>query len=91
MCIFISCLILFRSKMHCIDDQFLLLLCRSFSGYGDELAWSAIWLYRATGDTKYETRAKALWDEYSIQYSGYGFGWDNKFSGVQVNIKLLLA
>ena len=30
----------------------------SFSGYWDELVWGAIWLYKATGDTTYLTKAE---------------------------------
>ncbi|TOF81066.1 glycosyl hydrolase family 9, partial [Vibrio parahaemolyticus] len=30
----------------------------SWSGYGDELAWAALWLARATGDDTYLDRAK---------------------------------
>ncbi|NUR30561.1 MAG: hypothetical protein HOV83_32705 [Catenulispora sp.] len=30
----------------------------SFSGYWDELVWGAIWLYKATGDTTYLTKAQ---------------------------------
>jgi hypothetical protein len=57
---------------------------QSFSGYNDELAWSAMWLYKATGDSAYETKAKAFWDEFGVGQSGYGFGWDNKNSGAMV-------
>ena len=30
----------------------------SYSGYNDELAWGAVWLYKATGDTAYLDKAK---------------------------------
>ena len=30
----------------------------SFSGYWDELVWGALWLYKATGDTSYLTKAE---------------------------------
>ncbi|NUR59443.1 MAG: hypothetical protein HOV87_12355 [Catenulispora sp.] len=30
----------------------------SFSGYWDELVWGALWLYKATGDTTYLTKAE---------------------------------
>ncbi|XVF51413.1 hypothetical protein PTKIN_Ptkin04bG0183400 [Pterospermum kingtungense] len=52
----------------------------SFSGYQDELIWSAAWLYKASGDTKYLS--------YVLSNQGWSqavseFSWDNKFAGVQ--------
>merc|ERR1719471_1516389 len=35
---------------------------RSFSGYKDELVWAAIWLYKATGEEEYKTKAQSLYD-----------------------------
>ncbi|UXH77904.1 glycoside hydrolase family 9 protein [Roseateles amylovorans] len=32
----------------------------SWSGYSDELAWGAIWLYRATGEAAYLTKAESF-------------------------------
>jgi endoglucanase len=31
----------------------------SFSGYWDELVWGALWLYKATGDGSYLTKAQS--------------------------------
>ncbi|KAA0200408.1 hypothetical protein HAZT_HAZT002177, partial [Hyalella azteca] len=56
---------------------------KSFNGYGDELAWSSMWLYKATGDEIYATKAKEYWVEFDVHYNGYGFSWDNKFAGAQ--------
>ncbi|TOF77699.1 hypothetical protein CGJ15_26735, partial [Vibrio parahaemolyticus] len=39
---------------------------RSWSGYGDELAWAALWLNRATGDAAYLTKAQEHWDEFNL-------------------------
>ena len=58
-------------------------LLRSWSGYGDELVWSAAWLHRVTGETAYGDRAKELWDEFEVPYKG-GWGTDVKYSAVKV-------
>ncbi|EOY24858.1 hypothetical protein QUC31_008983 [Theobroma cacao] len=52
----------------------------SFSGYQDELLWSAAWLYKASGDNKYFS--------YVLSNQGWSqqvseFSWDNKFAGAQ--------
>ena len=57
---------------------------RSYS-YGDELTWAAIWLYKATQDESYATKAKELWDEFGMDYVANNFSWDNKNPGVQVS------
>lgn len=56
---------------------------RSSSGYGDELAWGAIWLYRATQDVAYLNDAKAFYNQYGLSGAGE-FSWDSKAAGVQV-------
>ncbi|KAI9555833.1 endoglucase-1 [Daphnia sinensis] len=53
------------------------------SGYGDELAWAAVWLYRATQDVAYLNDAKAYYDQYGLGGAGE-FSWDSKAAGVQV-------
>lgn len=57
-------------------------MCSS-SGYGDELAWAAIWLYRATMNVTYLNDAKAFSSQYGLTSPG-DFSWDNKAAGVQV-------
>lgn len=56
----------------------------SFSGYADELAEGAAWLYKATGDQKYLTRAEDIYDN---EY-GYPSDWtwmaDNKSNSAAV-------
>ncbi|KAL1059792.1 hypothetical protein V6Z11_1Z006200 [Gossypium hirsutum] len=52
----------------------------SFSGYQDELLWSAAWLYKASRDEKYLN--------YVLSNQGWSqavseFSWDNKFAGAQ--------
>lgn len=57
---------------------------KSFNGFGDELAWGAMWLYKATGEEVYADMGKVYWDEFDVHYNGYGFSWDNKHSGAQI-------
>jgi hypothetical protein len=64
---------------------------RSFSGYNDELVWGAIWLYRATGDASYLTKAETLYAQ-----TGPGTGvyqgthdWDDKTAGSSVLLATL--
>ncbi|XP_045104527.1 endoglucanase E-4-like isoform X2 [Portunus trituberculatus] len=54
---------------------------RSWSGYGDELLWGALWLYRATGDEAYLTKAQEAWDEFSLGEKAEQFSWDDKKPG----------
>ena len=56
------------------------LFSSSWSGYKDELAWGALWLYKATGDNQYLDTAKQNFD----CNSNLWFGWDNKMAGAQV-------
>jgi endoglucanase len=59
-------------------------------GYWDELAWAAIWLYKATGDATYLTRAREFYPKMGTEpdvgggmdnqvpiYS-FGLGWNDK-------------
>lgn len=60
---------------------------RSFSGYQDELIWGAIWLYRATGDSTYLTRAETGYAQSGPgQYGVYQgtHDWDDKTAGNSV-------
>ena len=58
---------------------------RSWSGYEDELAWSALWLYNATGDEYYFTKAANFnpWTANNL------FSWDDKSAGVALMFYLL--
>nr|AXQ39837.1 beta-1,4-endoglucanase [Loboptera decipiens] len=56
----------------------------SSSGYEDELVWGAVWLYKATGDNSYLTKAEQLYDEFQLQYWNGNFGWDQKISGAEM-------
>ncbi|KAG0727200.1 Endoglucanase E-4 [Chionoecetes opilio] len=55
---------------------------RDWSGYGDELVWGALWLYRATGEEEYLGKAQKAWDEFGMGYEIGGFGWDDKSAAV---------
>ena len=52
--------------------------------YKDELVWAAAWLYRATNDNTYLTKAESLYNEFGLGNWNGAFNWDNKISGVQV-------
>jgi endoglucanase len=56
---------------------------RSWSGYGDELAWGAAWLAKATGENYYLKKAKAYFNEYGLCDKN-DFSWDNKAAGTKV-------
>ncbi|AZQ61593.1 PKD domain-containing protein [Flammeovirga pectinis] len=63
---------------------------RSFSGYQDELVWGAAWLYRATNETAFLTKAEAeyqlLSNEGQSDEKAYGWGlaWDDKSYGAYI-------
>lgn len=63
---------------------------RSFSGYKDELVWGAIWLYRATNDVNYLSKAELEYDnlgnEGQSSNKAYKFtmSWDDKSYGSYV-------
>ncbi|OQP56877.1 hypothetical protein A3860_09850 [Niastella vici] len=59
----------------------------SYSGYNDELVWGAIWLYRATGDAAWLTKAETYYANLSsepqstIKSYKWGIAWDDKSYG----------
>ncbi|CAF4058933.1 unnamed protein product [Adineta steineri] len=57
---------------------------KSWSGYGDELGWSAAWLLRATGEHRYQLEVEKHYMEFGLNRQATGFDWDNKLAGVQV-------
>ena len=68
----------------------------SFSGYLDELAWGAAWLYRATGEEKYLEKYNTIADaEYAVYdprkftESREPISWDDKRSGAYILIAQL--
>ncbi|TXK36208.1 endoglucanase [Nonomuraea sp. C10] len=62
----------------------------SWSGYTDELVWGAIWLYRATQDSTFLTKAESLYDslgtepQTSIKSYKWTIAWDDKSYGAYV-------
>ncbi len=62
----------------------------SWSGYQDELVWGAIWLYRATGDAAYLTKAKAEYPKLGTEPQStersykWTIAWDDKSYGAYV-------
>jgi endoglucanase len=60
---------------------------KSWSGYGDEFAWSAAWLFRATGDTMYKTEYEKWWQEFGLSSRPSEASWDGK----QAQVQALLA
>nr|AAK12339.1 cellulase [Coptotermes acinaciformis] len=59
--------------------------------YKDELVWAATWLYRATNDNTYLTKAESLYNEFGLGNWNGAFNWDNKVSGVQVLLAKLTS
>ncbi|MEO8605581.1 MAG: glycoside hydrolase family 9 protein [bacterium] len=58
----------------------------SFSGFWDELAWAAMWLYRATGEAPYLSQADAAL-AHAQDATHWAHNWDNVGNGA----RLLLA
>merc|ERR1711872_1177646 len=59
----------------------------SWSGYNDELLWSAAWLAKATGESKYLDKAKSFFSQFEdVQGVPSEFSWDNKVAGAQIPI-----
>lgn len=58
----------------------------SNSGFKDELAWSAYWLYKATGDTAYLDKSKKYLSETSGDYK-----WAHCWDDVSYGTALMLA
>ncbi|TKW23921.1 hypothetical protein SEVIR_3G018800v4 [Setaria viridis] len=63
----------------------------SESGYQDELLWSAVWLYEATGDEEYLRYVSQNAEAFGgIGWSVLEFSWDNKYAGLQVLLSKVL-
>lgn len=58
---------------------------KSYTGYWDELAWAAVWLYKATGDKTYLKKAEEeYYDECCSNTHLEEFSWDRKSSAAQL-------
>ncbi|TYB37351.1 endoglucanase [Micromonospora sp. AP08] len=77
-----------KSYHECITDA--TSFYRSWSGWQDELVWGAIWLYRATGDAAYLTKAESEYDKLGTEPQSttrsykWTIAWDNKQFGTYV-------
>ena len=78
-------------KKHSILTKYLLIFVpyavnlyhlRSWNGYNDELVWGAAWLYKATGDSTYLSKAEKYYNEFSLGGQTGIFSWDDKTVGV---------
>ncbi|SEF37586.1 Fibronectin type III domain-containing protein [Amycolatopsis pretoriensis] len=63
---------------------------KSWSGYQDELVWGAIWLYKATGDSGYLTKARTEYEKLATEPQTttrsyrWTLAWDDKSYGAYV-------
>ncbi|XP_077969953.1 uncharacterized protein LOC144424482 [Styela clava] len=62
---------------------------RSYSGYNDELVWSALWLAKATGKKSYLDDGVRKYNQYGGSHTPKMFSWDDKRAGSQVLIAQL--
>ncbi len=65
----------------------------SYSGYNDELVWGAIWLYMATNDATYLTKAEAYYSNlsYQSQTTIHSYQWTIGWDDVSYGCYVLLA
>ena len=54
------------------------------SSYEDELIWSAAWLYKATGNAEYLTKAEDMYQSRSQTWTSWAFDWSDKLPGAQL-------
>ncbi len=60
----------------------------SFTGFHDELAWAAAWLYRATGDHAYLEKAESI---YAQNLKGTLIAWTQSWDDKRYGTAVLLA
>lgn len=58
--------------------------------YGDELAWAAIWLFKATGDTKYFDDAIHHYQHFHLKERPNAFFYNKKVAGIQVKFLIYI-
>ncbi|KAL1921943.1 uncharacterized protein VTP21DRAFT_10585 [Calcarisporiella thermophila] len=56
----------------------------SSTSYGDELAWGALWLYRATNDMVYAQKASAYFDQFKLAGLNLPLDWADQTGAVYV-------
>lgn len=54
------------------------------SGFGDDLAWGALWLYRATNDSTYYQKAVNYYTQFALTSQQPVFNWDSTTAGLYV-------
>ncbi|XP_006826094.2 endoglucanase E-4-like [Saccoglossus kowalevskii] len=54
------------------------------TGFGDELALAACWLYIATREPQYLTEAESLYIEYNLKKKAWAYAWNDKSPAVQL-------
>ena len=52
--------------------------------YEDELIWSAAWLYKATGELEYLTKAEEMYASRQQTWVSWSFDWADKLPGAQL-------
>ncbi|GHO62495.1 hypothetical protein KSC_013870 [Ktedonobacter sp. SOSP1-52] len=65
----------------------------SYSGYNDELVWGALWLYLATNDSSYLTKAENYYSNlsYQSQTTIHSYQWTISWDDVSYGCYILLA
>ncbi|XP_025831030.1 endoglucanase 13 [Agrilus planipennis] len=58
------------------------------SGYGDEITWAAIWLYKATRKLKYLEQAEQYYTEFRLKERPNEFFYNKKVAGLQLLLAL---
>lgn len=66
---------------------------KSWSGWWDELSWAAVWLYLATGDTNWVTKAESYVPHWGTepQTTTIAYKWGHCWDDVHYGAELLLA
>ncbi len=49
------------------------------------MLWGALWLYRATGEEAYLSKAQEVWQEFGFGEEMGKFDWDDKRGGAYVS------
>ena len=52
--------------------------------YEDELIWAAAWLYKATGESEYLTKAEEMYASREQTWVSWSFDWADKLPGAQL-------
>lgn len=54
------------------------------TGYGDELTWAAVWMYKATKESRYVEQAESFYNTFRLRERPEEFFYNKKVAGVQV-------